>query len=545
MNRYNGTYFAAPQAHCLHATESSLMKQLLRFQHTLILLTTVILLGQTACSNTDEEFPTNDDKTTRDTASQEHDGSSTSGDSDDVETASTGGDSSGADSGASTDTTVIIDTTSGNDTTSSHDTGLAADTHSGEDTHPEGDSNTTADTDAGTDTNAVVDTGINDTSTLPDSYQIDTSVTPPPQASGYLHVDGNRLVDDSDNPARLTGVNWFGFETSNLSPHGLWARDYRSMMHQIADLGFNTVRIPWCNAMLRDGAATSSINTYGADPYDGNDPMNEGLDAMTPIEVMDVIIDAASEYGLKVLLDNHSRNPDGYMEEDLWYTESTSENQWVEDWVFMADRYKGNTTVIAFDLNNEPHDDASWGTGNAATDWNDAATRCGTAIQQVNPDALIVVEGVEDVGDSGYWWGGNLMGVANHPIQLPIQNKLVYSAHEYGPEVFAQPWFESSEFPENMSDIWDAHFGFIPNTELGHVFIGEFGINDPESMNGVAGIWFNTFLSYMSNSDGYSWTFWSMNPNSGDTGGILDYDWVTPHDWKMEALKTHLAPMIK
>ena len=24
-----------------------------------------------------------------------------------------------------------------------------------------------------------------------------------------------------------------------------------------------------------------------------------------------------------------------------------------------------------------------------------------------------------------------------------------------------------------------------------------------------------------------SWTFWCLNPDSGDTGGILQYDWIT------------------
>ncbi len=350
------------------------------------------------------------------------------------------------------------------------------------------------------------------------------------------------MVDDDGKQALLTGVNWFGFETSNLSPHGLWTRDYRSMLKQIRDMGFNTVRLPWCNAMMRDGAETVSINTYGADAYDGTDPMNGDLEGKSPLEVMDLVVEAASKIGLKLILDNHSRAPDGYMEEDLWYTDDFSEAEWIADWVSMAERYQGNTTVAALDLNNEPHDAASWGLGNAATDWNAAAERCAAAIQAVNPDALIIIEGVEEMGDDGYWWGGNLTGVKSHPISIPVQDKLVYSAHEYGPEVFAQPWFETADFPQNMPGIWNAHFGFIVNDEISHVFIGEFGIRDTASDEGRAGVWFETFLSYMGN--GYSWTFWSLNPNSGDTEGILEYDWLTPHQWKLDALAPYLAPPI-
>ena len=37
------------------------------------------------------------------------------------------------------------------------------------------------------------------------------------------------------------------------------------------------------------------------------------------------------------------------------------------------------------------------------------------------------------------WWGGNLRGVADNPIDLGNrQNKLVYSPHDYGPAVYEQ-----------------------------------------------------------------------------------------------------------
>lgn len=365
---------------------------------------------------------------------------------------------------------------------------------------------------------------------------------PPATTSGFLHVEGSQLLDDDGRVVRLTGVNWFGFETSNLSPHGLWARDYRSMLRQIADVGFNTVRIPWCDAMLLDGAATRSINTYGADPYDGTDPMNGPLEGLTPIEVMDRVIEAAGEVGLKVMLDNHSREPDGYMEEHVWYTDETSEELWIENWRFMAERYRGNPTVLAFDLENEPHGEATWGAGDPATDWNAAAERCGNAILEVNPDVLIVVEGVEKVGTDGYWWGGNLSGARAFPIMLSNPAKLVYSAHEYGPEVHLQPWFESADFPDNLPGIWDSKFGFLMNEALGHVFIGEVGIKDPEAFEGKSNVWFETFFAYMGQS--YSWTFWCWNPNSGDTEGILDYDWLTPKQWKLDAISPYLAPRI-
>jgi len=381
----------------------------------------------------------------------------------------------------------------------------------------------------------------------------------------FLHVVGNKLYDESGNEVRLTGVNWFGLETGNLCPHGLWTRDYKSMLMQIKDLGFNCIRIPWCNAMLRASEPTGiQINAYGNDAYaqqkgiklypqapEGYTGLNLDLEGLTPLQILDKIVEEAGKLGLKIILDNHSRKPDGYINETLWYTEDFSEEQWIADWVFLAERYKGNPTVIGADLNNEPHGNtgmgmkppASWGynvPGYGDTDWAAAAERCGNAILQVNPDWLIIVEGVEQYQDYYYWWGGNLRGVRNRPINLIKPEKLVYSPHEYGPEVYNQSWFSDPNFPNNMPQIWYDNFGFIHDENIGHLLVGEFGIKDRS--NTVAYTWFTKFMEYM--GDKYSWTFWCFNPNSGDTGGILQDDWVTVHEWKMEVLRPYLAPFI-
>ncbi|HEY5285240.1 MAG TPA: cellulase family glycosylhydrolase, partial [Polyangia bacterium] len=162
-------------------------------------------------------------------------------------------------------------------------------------------------------------------------------------------------------------MNWFGFETGNLSPHGLWARDYRSMLRQIKDLGFNSVRLPWCNDMLKAVPSGMQINAYGVDPYTKELGMNLDLDGLSSLEVMDKILDEANRIGLKVILDNHSRAHDGYMNETLWYTSAYSEATWISDWVFLIERYKDNPAVVAADLKNEPHGNTTTGMKPPAT----------------------------------------------------------------------------------------------------------------------------------------------------------------------------------
>jgi aryl-phospho-beta-D-glucosidase BglC (GH1 family) len=369
------------------------------------------------------------------------------------------------------------------------------------------------------------------------------------QAS-YLHAKGAKLYNDNQQEVRLTGVNWFGFETSNLGPHGLWVRDYHGVLLQIKSLGFNCVRIPFCNSMLRDSAKVKSINFFGEDPFFARDKieLNKELFGLSPLAIMDEIIRYAGEIGLVIVLDCHSREPDGYMNEKLWYTNITSEQQWIDDWVMIANRYKNNPAVTAFDLNNEPHakskdGGATWGTDDIKFNWNIAAQKCGNAILAANPNVLIIIEGVEQFDTTMYWWGGNLCGVKKNPIVLSKPEKLVYSPHEYGPEVFQQPWFDDPGFPQNMESIWNSAFGFIIKEKIAPLFVGEFGIKDSKSHDGKAGTWFTTFIKYMADNC-LSWTFWCFNPNSGDTGGLLSYDWLTIEQWKVDALKPYCAPLI-
>ena len=362
----------------------------------------------------------------------------------------------------------------------------------------------------------------------------------------WLNANGNKLYDAQGKEVRLTGINWFGFETAQLKFHGLWTRDMKSVLKQIKDLGFNCIRIPYTDAMLKPGAAIQ-IDSYGSDPYTGVTPMNGDIaHVKTPLALLDEVVKWCQANHLKIILDNHARIPDGYLAETIWYSAEVPEATWIDNWVFLANRYKTYDAVVGMDLDNEPHGKtpgspttATWGNSSPGTDWNKAAERCGNAILQANPNVLILVEGIELVNNEPYWWGGNLLGVRNYPVKLSNPAKLMYSPHEYGPTVHPQPWFTDPAFPANLPGIWDKFFGYIYNQGISPLLVGEFGIKTP---GGADEVWFKNFLAYMGTR--YSWTFWCFNPNSGDTGGIVGDDWVTTVKWKHDLLKPYLAPMI-
>jgi Endoglucanase len=218
-------------------------------------------------------------------------------------------------------------------------------------------------------------------------------------------------VDADGDTVVWEGVNWFGLETQNQAPHGLWSRDYKDMLAQIADLGFNTIRVPFSIEAMR-GTTTSGIS-YG-------NGMNADLRGKTPLQVLDAVIAEAGRQGLMVILDNHSLSNDGFMY-GLWYgQDGFTENDWIANWRMLAQRYRDVDHVVGYDLKNEPHGAATWGTG-GATDWRRAAERAGNVVLAQNPDALIIVEGIEGPVAGGqqldrHWWGGNLEGVRNNPV---------------------------------------------------------------------------------------------------------------------------------
>lgn len=350
--------------------------------------------------------------------------------------------------------------------------------------------------------------------------------------TGFYHTSGNRILDSNGDPAVFNGLNWFGFETNTYSPHGLWSYSLESYFDMIQERGYNLIRLPYSNQMFDAGIMPASI-----DPV-----VNPGLIGKSPIQVMDKVVEEAGKRKIKIILDRH--RPDSGGQSELWYTSQYSEQRWIEDWVMLAQRYAGNPTVIGADLHNEPHGPASWGTGNLSTDWRLAAERAGNAILAANPDWLILVEGVSSnvQGDnSNYWWGGNLKGVRQYPVRLNVPNKLVYSPHDYGPGVATQPWFSDTNFPNNMTSIWDQYWGYISKENIAPLLMGEFGGRSVDTAS-VEGKWQNKLVDYIKENDLY-WTYWSFNPNSGDTGGLLLDDWRTWNSPKQVMLDRIMKPL--
>jgi endoglucanase len=352
--------------------------------------------------------------------------------------------------------------------------------------------------------------------------------TPVPIGTGPLRADGGTLVDDGGRAVRLTGVNWSGMETSAFAPIGLTARNVDDMLDQIVAAGFNTLRLPFSNQLLDATVKRMSIN-YS---------LNERLKGLNGLGLLDYVVNGAGRRGLRVILDRHRPTADGQTE--LWYTSQVPEKLWIQDWLMLARRYRGNQAVIGADLTNEPHGAATWGDDNLATDWRLAAERAGNAILDVNPDWLIIVEGVQHVGVDTYWWGGNLSAAALAPVRLSRPERLVYSAHDYGPEESAQSWLQARDFPNNLPGVWRDRWAYLQEQNIAPVLVGEFG--GRSIAWDAEGVWQRSLVSFLEQG-GFSYTYWVWNPDAW-IGGLLLDNRGTVDRAKIDLLRPSMAALL-
>ena len=367
----------------------------------------------------------------------------------------------------------------------------------------------------------------------------------------WLHCEGSRIFDKDGNEVWLTGANWFGFNCSENCVHYLWSADVDDVLQEIADHGINIIRFPIATELLvswmnGEPNPVSSVSA-NADPAFTINPdfcEADGKTLKNSMEIFDIIMQKCKKYGIKAFIDIHSPHTDNSGHNyNLWYKGDFTTKVWIDTLVWLADKYKNDDTLLAFDLKNEPHGKgqegeaaAKWDGSKDENNWAYAATQCADAILDVNPNALILIEGVEqslsgaqegdywgiaDRRDNspyiGAWWGGNFRGAREYPIKPKHgTSQIVYSPHDYGPSVYAQTWFDK-DFTEKtlLDDYWYDTWAYINAEDIAPELIGEWGGH----MTGDNLKWMKLLRDYMIKNH-INHTFWCLNTNSGDTGGL-------------------------
>ena len=374
---------------------------------------------------------------------------------------------------------------------------------------------------------------------------------PAPTTDDWLSVKGNKIVDSDGKEVWLTGVNWFGYNTGTNTFDGLWSCDLNSSLASIADHGFNLLRVP---------ISAELINNWSDGNYptaNFNQATNSYLVGMNSLEIFDYAVDQCRANGLKIMIDIHSAKTDsmGHMK-NMWYEGNVTEQDYLDALSWMADRYKNDDTIIAYDLKNEPHGKANenprakWDNSKDSDNWKYVAEKAADAVLSENPNVLVMVEGIEiypkDIKKNGdfsstnpgdyysTWWGGNLRGVKDNPVDLgKYQNKLVYSPHDYGPAVYQQEWFKGNYTYESLKkDAWNDNWLYIYDNNTAPLLIGEWGgfMTQPN-------LKWMTYLRQLIKEKRLNHTFWCFNANSGDTGGLVKDDFTTWDNEKYEFVK--------
>lgn len=377
---------------------------------------------------------------------------------------------------------------------------------------------------------------------------------PEPTTDDWLSVKGNKIVDKSGKQVWLTGVNWFGYNTGTNTFDGLWSCDLNTSLDSIADRGFNLLRIPMSSELILQW----SNGTYPTANY--NQSTNSYLVGMNSLEIFDYVIGQCRANGIKIMIDIHCAKTDASGHNyPVWYNGSISEKDYINSLEWIANRYKNDDTIIAYDIENEPHGKpnesprAKWDNSTDSDNWKYVAEKTAKAILAKNPNVLIMVEGIEiypmdtktngnftSTNNADYyfnWWGGNLRGVKDNPVDLgKYQNKLVYSPHDYGPTVYQQPWLTGNYTYESLhSDCWDDNWLYIYDDNIAPLLIGEWGgyMKDPN-------LKWMTYMRKLIVDNKLNHTFWCFNANSGDTGGLVLDDFTTWDEEKYSFVKEAL-----
>lgn len=394
-----------------------------------------------------------------------------------------------------------------------------------------------------------------------------------------LTTRGEQIVDSEGKTVELKGVNWFGFNNGQTMVDGLWGgsalnTDFSTVAYRMKLLGFNAVRLPFSFKDLNNlnprnfsnqcQKATleqiqGNVTNPDSPPPEGSviPPLefppngygsgcNNYLPNDTTFNRFVWVVNYLAQNGFYVLLDNHLR-------EDQTAIENPQE--WVDQWVKLVQAVSQQPATkdkILIDILNEPDNyGIRWEQSGDKPALKDLYLSAMDAIYAVNPDVLFLIEGTGQGGIDANWGDGfatdpqliQQYGLSDpNPffkavVKKEYANQVVVSPHVYPPSV---TFSTKNATGEGLANRLTSSFGYLTKkgycTEDGckkfPVAVGEFGSrfkeqNDISSMKDMAAYFNNTGTMADGKHEAIpNWFYWSWNANSGDTGGIVEDDWV-------------------
>jgi hypothetical protein len=355
----------------------------------------------------------------------------------------------------------------------------------------------------------------------------------PVHCGSWFGLEGRyELPNDAANP-RGAPMELFMGNTFWANGGAGTGRTVAGDMAEIAAAGINMIRVPVVPQTL------NANDPQGKDPVLKNHASVRVANSRLALEQL---ITAAAQNNVQVLLDMHSCSNfvgwrKGRLDARPPYVDATRDNYvftredsscaatnnpagvtriqaynetlWLNDLKTLAGlgTQLGVDNIIGIDLYNEPWD-YTW------ADWKTLTEHAFTAINSVNPNTLVFVQGVGGTAGNqdgtpttvtqtpfgnaatNVNWGENLFEAGANPPAIP-KDRLVFSPHTYGPSVFVQRQFMDPAQPacagkdgDPSGDArcnvvinptllrqgWEEHFGYLK--QMGYaIVVGEFGGN--------------------------------------------------------------------
>jgi hypothetical protein len=303
------------------------------------------------------------------------------------------------------------------------------------------------------------------------------------QSLDWLRVEGQWIVDESGNKIQLRGVGmtYNGYD---------WMDRAKGYIDTMAGRGLNVARLAFCHPDFPEGS----------------------LPVYDPIQ-MDEILDYLEAKGMYAILDNHQ-----YWA-TAWQPDATPED-WISMWVEIATRYANRSSVLGYEINNEPY-----GTMFGSYSFPDLAVQCLQAIRQVDQKHIVFL--AEYYGLWHYWMEGDIWtgrrfwkpaGRQGEGTVVPSDPNIVFHMHHWpgaftGGATLDTPtaYCEASEYVYFLR--------FLRDTLQRPVWAGEFGAYDITPGSGE--MWHCRNIFDQCNEAGIMWTMWMMEHN-------YDWNWLIP-----------------
>jgi uncharacterized repeat protein (TIGR01451 family) len=333
-------------------------------------------------------------------------------------------------------------------------------------------------------------------------------------ANALIQADANRLAMGVNKaPVTLKGINLYLYDNGYDTGKGTAQINYQyknadaNSYKEISELGFNTVRLMLSYLLFEDDAAPGVLKDEGW-------------------AVLERHIQWAKQYNVRLILDMHEP-PGGYQSASGFknFGSRADLKQRLENlWVAIAQRYRNETAIVAYDLINEPY----------VNNWFAYAQTLIDKIRTVDTNHLVIVEESFHGSDIGMY--------------KLADNNVLYDIHYYEPWSWAgshtnnTPYIGTlASFKQSLKNLLPTSFYNVGTDSFNvPLNIGEYGVTfEKYELAGVNGVQWLTDANAAFDHYGISRQLFAYNEsNFGIYRGWNSY--VGEHTKTTQALKAAL-----